>query len=203
MPHPSSPRVGTSAGISTGAVSSTWLRCASTPTYPASRRGASVPAAGLPWFMALFGRDSLVTSYQALPLAPELAKRHCGSSLPFRPPSLTGSATKSQARSSTSYASASSPNSVSGLIHPTTARPTPLRCSSCSWTRWSVGPATISSSGSWNPTPAPRCGGSTTTATSTLRRLRGVPASQRGHRPGEHVLEGLVELDPVRRRHQL
>jgi glycogen debranching enzyme len=34
---------------------------------------ASVPAAGLPWFMALFGRDSLITSYQALPFAPELA----------------------------------------------------------------------------------------------------------------------------------
>jgi glycogen debranching enzyme len=36
--------------------------------------GASVPAAGLPWFMALFGRDSLITSYQALPFAPELAR---------------------------------------------------------------------------------------------------------------------------------
>ena len=33
----------------------------------------SLPAAGLPWFMALFGRDSLLTSYQALPFVPELA----------------------------------------------------------------------------------------------------------------------------------
>lgn len=33
----------------------------------------AVPAAGLPWFMALFGRDSLIVSYQALPFAPELA----------------------------------------------------------------------------------------------------------------------------------
>jgi glycogen debranching enzyme len=33
----------------------------------------ALPAAGLPWFMALFGRDSLITSYQALPFAPELA----------------------------------------------------------------------------------------------------------------------------------
>jgi glycogen debranching enzyme len=32
-----------------------------------------VPAAGLPWFMTLFGRDSLITSYQALPFVPELA----------------------------------------------------------------------------------------------------------------------------------
>src|SRR3954464_11768151 len=35
--------------------------------YPDVLPGASVPAAGLPWFMALFGRDSLITSYQALP----------------------------------------------------------------------------------------------------------------------------------------
>jgi glycogen debranching enzyme len=33
----------------------------------------SLPAAGLPWFMALFGRDSLITSYQMLPFKPELA----------------------------------------------------------------------------------------------------------------------------------
>src|SRR5437870_2859513 len=34
----------------------------------------SLPAAGLPWFMALFGRDSLITAYQALPLQPHLAR---------------------------------------------------------------------------------------------------------------------------------
>jgi glycogen debranching enzyme len=33
----------------------------------------SLPAAGLPWFMALFGRDSLITSLQALPFRPQLA----------------------------------------------------------------------------------------------------------------------------------
>jgi glycogen debranching enzyme len=33
----------------------------------------SLPSAGLPWFMALFGRDSIITSYQALPFTPELA----------------------------------------------------------------------------------------------------------------------------------
>lgn len=33
----------------------------------------SLPAAGLPWFMALFGRDSLITSYQMLPFNCELA----------------------------------------------------------------------------------------------------------------------------------
>ena len=33
----------------------------------------SLPAAGLPWFMTMFGRDSIFTSLQALPFAPELA----------------------------------------------------------------------------------------------------------------------------------
>ena len=42
--------------------------------YPDGAAGESVPAAGLPWFMALFGRDSLITSFQALPFAPELAR---------------------------------------------------------------------------------------------------------------------------------
>jgi glycogen debranching enzyme len=39
------------------------------PLFP----GQSLPAAGLPWFMTVFGRDSLITSYQALPFTPELA----------------------------------------------------------------------------------------------------------------------------------
>ena len=32
----------------------------------------SLPAAGLPWFMAVFGRDSLLTSFQSMPFVPEL-----------------------------------------------------------------------------------------------------------------------------------
>ncbi|MGA2837875.1 MAG: glycogen debranching N-terminal domain-containing protein [Acidimicrobiales bacterium] len=33
----------------------------------------SLPAAGLPWFMTMFGRDSILTSLQALPFTPDLA----------------------------------------------------------------------------------------------------------------------------------
>jgi len=36
--------------------------------------GLLVPAAGAPWFMALFGRDSLITGYEAMILSPEPAK---------------------------------------------------------------------------------------------------------------------------------
>jgi glycogen debranching enzyme len=41
--------------------------------HPDLLQGATLPAAGLPWFMALFGRDSLITSFQALPYLPGLA----------------------------------------------------------------------------------------------------------------------------------
>lgn len=41
--------------------------------YPDTFPEHFIPAAGLPWFMAMFGRDSILTSYQALPYVPELA----------------------------------------------------------------------------------------------------------------------------------
>ena len=40
---------------------------------PLTAHGRSLPAAGLPWFMTMFGRDSIFTSLQALPFTPELA----------------------------------------------------------------------------------------------------------------------------------
>jgi glycogen debranching enzyme len=40
---------------------------------PLTAAGRSLPAAGLPWFMTMFGRDSIFTSLQAIPFAPELA----------------------------------------------------------------------------------------------------------------------------------
>jgi glycogen debranching enzyme len=40
---------------------------------PVVSKDESVPAAGLPWFMAVFGRDSILTSLQALPFQPDLA----------------------------------------------------------------------------------------------------------------------------------
>ena len=41
--------------------------------YPQEGSDAAVPAAGLPWFQTLFGRDSLITSYQSLHIVPELS----------------------------------------------------------------------------------------------------------------------------------
>jgi glycogen debranching enzyme len=82
-------------GMEKSAELETWLACAPTlraddrsllRTYRASisdlgalrmrpdlEEDATLPAAGLPWFMALFGRDSLITSFQALPYLPGFA----------------------------------------------------------------------------------------------------------------------------------
>jgi glycogen debranching enzyme len=40
---------------------------------PLTMPGHSLPAAGLPWFMTIFGRDSIITSLQAMPFTSELA----------------------------------------------------------------------------------------------------------------------------------
>jgi glycogen debranching enzyme len=42
--------------------------------YPLTLAGQALPAAGLPWFMTIFGRDSMMVSYQTLPFASEFAK---------------------------------------------------------------------------------------------------------------------------------
>jgi glycogen debranching enzyme len=40
---------------------------------PLSLGGQALPAAGLPWFMTMFGRDSILTSLQTLPFTPKLS----------------------------------------------------------------------------------------------------------------------------------
>jgi glycogen debranching enzyme len=49
------------------------LRFSPLRTSQRSTSQLSFPAAGLPWFMTMFGRDSILTSLQALPFKPELA----------------------------------------------------------------------------------------------------------------------------------
>jgi glycogen debranching enzyme len=41
--------------------------------FPILDPSGSMPAAGLPWFMAVFGRDSIIMSLQTLPFVPQLA----------------------------------------------------------------------------------------------------------------------------------
>ncbi|MBQ0901897.1 amylo-alpha-1,6-glucosidase [Micromonospora sp. U21] len=61
-----------------GQVSSTYRRSlidlAALRFSPLSLGGATLPAAGLPWFMTMFGRDSILTCLQTLPFTPQLSK---------------------------------------------------------------------------------------------------------------------------------
>jgi glycogen debranching enzyme len=41
--------------------------------FPLLAPNEALPAAGLPWFMAMFGRDAIITSFQVLPFLPKLA----------------------------------------------------------------------------------------------------------------------------------
>ena len=41
---------------------------------PLSLGGQTLPAAGLPWFVAMFGRDSILTCLQVVPFAPEMSR---------------------------------------------------------------------------------------------------------------------------------
>jgi glycogen debranching enzyme len=51
-----------------------WVDLAALRFRPFMELEHSLPAAGMPWFMALFGRDSLLTSFQVLPFEPYLAR---------------------------------------------------------------------------------------------------------------------------------
>ena len=69
--------------------------------------GRSLPAAGLPWFMTMFGRDSILTSLQALPFVPELAAHDTArAGAAGRAPGSTTSATRTRAGSCTRCATA-------------------------------------------------------------------------------------------------
>ncbi|MEU5548976.1 glycogen debranching N-terminal domain-containing protein [Micromonospora sp. NPDC047793] len=58
-------------------VAATYRRCivdlAALRFAPLSLGGQTLPAAGLPWFMTMFGRDSILTCLQTLPFTPELS----------------------------------------------------------------------------------------------------------------------------------
>ncbi|AEB46894.1 glycogen debranching N-terminal domain-containing protein [Micromonospora maris] len=60
-----------------GELCSTYRRClvdlAALRFAPLSLGGQTLPAAGLPWFMTMFGRDSILTCLQTLPFTPQLS----------------------------------------------------------------------------------------------------------------------------------
>ena len=90
-----------------------------------------VVAAGAPWFMTVFGRDSLLTAWMALLVDPDLALGVLQTLARFQGKDVDPRTTRSRAGSSTRCASATPPPSPSAAGASTTAPPTPRPCSSC------------------------------------------------------------------------
>ena len=109
-----------------------------------SAGNAQLPAAGMPWFMTVFGRDTLITSYQTLLLGPGPRPRRARGAR--RAPGDRGRrrrSTPSRARSSTRCATARPRRPGSDA---TTGRSTRRRSTSCCSRRSGAGPATTRSS---------------------------------------------------------
>ena len=130
---------------------------------PLSAGGRSLPAAGLPWFMTMFGRDSIFTSLQALPFTPELAAttlRELGVRQGARVDDFRDEdpgRIPHELRYGELTAFEERPT------RPTTARLTRRRCSSSCSTSTSGGRAIASWSAISSTRRVRRCGGSTTT----------------------------------------
>ena len=136
---------------------------------PHGRPTDTMLAAGIPWYVTLFGRDALIASHQLLSVNPDLARDTL--ELLARLPGHEGGrrgATRSPARSCTSSVTASCAGAGEiphtpyyGSVDATPLFLIALRRAT------SAGRATSRSSASCCPTPRPRCAGSTTTATAT------------------------------------
>ena len=102
--------------------------------------GKSLPAAGLPWFMTVFGRDSIFTSLQALPFNAELAATTLRVLRLWQGTRVDDFATR--IRSHPARVALRGDDGVRGApTRPTTAAPMPRPCSSCCSTSTSGGPA--------------------------------------------------------------
>ena len=159
--------------------------------------GRSLPAAGLPWFMTMFGRDSIFTSLQALPFTSELAATTIrvlgdwqGSRVDDFRDEDPGRILR-EARYGEMTAFEERPHSP----YYGAADATPLYVVLLD--EYERGPAT----GAWCARSSARPGRARVDR--RLRRPDGqrlhlVPAAQRGDRPREPVLEGLLGLDLLR-----
>ncbi len=129
---------------------------------PGPLPGERYIAAGIPWYDTLFGRDSIITALQMLPIRPRIARDTLTVLARLQATErMTSGATPSRARSCTSCGRARWPRWARSRTRPTTARSMRRRCGWCCWASTSAGPATWSSLTGYGPRPLPRCAGST------------------------------------------
>ena len=112
--------------------------------FPLLDPSGAMPAAGLPWFMAVFGRDSIIMSLQTLPFVPSSRRRRSRSWRRGR-----GARRRVPRRGARKMLHESRLGEMTAFTERRTLRtsgpPTARRCSSCSSTSTSGGRATRSS----------------------------------------------------------
>jgi glycogen debranching enzyme len=132
---------------------------------PPIARGRSLPAAGLPWFMTIFGRDSILTSLQAVPFVPELAATTLRVLGEWQGTRLDDFRDEDPGRILHEMRYGELTAFEERPTRRTSALPTPRRCTWCSSTSMSGGPGTRSSCDSSSSRLGPPCDGSTSMRT--------------------------------------
>ena len=169
--------------------------------HPDLAEGATLPAAGLPWFMALFGRDSLITSFQALPYLPGLAATTlrvlAARQATVRDDFHEQEPGKILHELRFGELTARGERPYSPYFGSADATPLFLVLLD-EYHRWSGDDDARPRARAQRPR---RAGLDRRQRRPRRRRLRRVPPPQPDHRPGQPVLEGQLGLDPVRRRH--
>ena len=169
---------------------------------PPVLEGHSLPAAGLPWFMTMFGRDSIITSLQALPFTAGAGCEHAES-----PRHLAGHARRRlPRRGAGQHPARDALRRDDGLrgtaalallrlrrLHDAVRRPARR-------VRALDGRQDAGARGS-NPKARAALNWIDEYADLRGRRLRRIQAPQHEDRPREPVLEGLLGLDLLPRRH--
>ena len=162
--------------------------------------GRSLPAAGLPWFMTMFGRDSIFTSLQSLPFAPELAATTLRALGDWQGSRLDDFRDEDPGRilHEMRYGEMAAFEERPHSPYYGSVDATPLYVILLDeYERWT---------GDRDARPRPRARGPGGAQLDRRvrrpdgQRLHLVQATERADRPGEPVLEGLVELDLVQRR---
>ncbi|TMD16790.1 MAG: hypothetical protein E6I96_03600 [Chloroflexi bacterium] len=148
-----------------------------------------MPAAGLPWFMALFGRDSLIASIQAMVAQPAVAMARSKTWRAGSRMLTTPTATPNQARSRTSFWWGSGRTSESCRTGPITGPRTPHLYICCCWPRTFGGRAMRMRSAISAARRSARWNGSTATAIATATGSR---STRRAHRAAIATRAGVM-----------
>ena len=166
--------------------------------HPPGKAESALPAAGLPWFMTVFGRDSLITSFQSMPIDDSFARAALQTlgAMQAHADDPERDAEPGKILHEMRFGKVAALTGQFPYYGSVDATPLYLIVLSELW-RWTRDDAIVVE---LEPIAAPRAGLDGRARRSRRRRLPRVPPAL-GARPRGAVLEGLLGLDAVPRRH--